>query len=163
MDKARQPGLILSQVYLESAKFEHRPDFLSLPPTPAPGELEVHMAAQYLVSDDKKSGVVRLTVSTNPEVKGHYNFEVIVGALMTVNEGNENLPIEEYARSNAPSLLYPFAREAVANLTGRGRFGPTWLHPFNFLAVMGGQQSGQARLTPPTSSPQVEKKSDDSR
>lgn len=150
MDEERQPGLILSQVYLESASFKHRQDFLSLPPTPAPGELDVHMAAQYLLSDDKKSGVVRLTVSTQADAKGHYEFEVTVGALLTVNEGNENLPLEEYARGNAPALLYPFAREAVANLTGRGRFGATWLHPFNFLAALAGEQSGRARLTPPS-------------
>jgi preprotein translocase subunit SecB len=32
-------------------------------------------------------------------------------------------------------MLYPFLREAVANLTGRGRFGPVWLNPFNFMLL----------------------------
>ncbi len=33
----------------------------------------------------------------------------------------------------------------VANLTGRGRFGPLWLHPFNFVAAVAGGSS----LRPP--------------
>lgn len=136
MDKAKQPGLLLSQVFLESASFRHRSDFLSLPAHPAPGEIQVVLEAQYMIAADKRAGVIRMVIKTDTENDPHYEFEVIVAATISVEEGAENMTVEEYAQGgSARALLYPFAREAVANLTGRGRFGPIWLHPFNFIAA----------------------------
>lgn len=151
MDRSRQPGIVIHQVYLESARFGHRSDFLSLPAQPAPGELDVEMQAQYMMSEDGQSAVVRLTVHTVQESSGHYNFEVVIGALVGVQEDAQNMPLLAYARTAAPALLYPFAREIVANLTGRGRFGPTWLHPFNFVAALGNPEAEDD--TPPESRP----------
>lgn len=89
-----------------------------------------------MVAADKRAGVVRMVIKTDNETKPHYEFEVIVAATISVEDGAENMSIEEYVRGGAGrALLYPFAREAVANLTGRGRFGPLWLHPFNFMAA----------------------------
>ncbi len=136
MDNTRQPGLLLSQVFLESASFQHRHDFLSLPASPPPGEIQVVLEAQYMIAADGRAGVVRMVIKTDDATNPHYGFEVIVAATISVEEGAENMSIEEYVRGGAGrALLYPFAREAVANLTGRGRFGPLWLHPFNFIAA----------------------------
>lgn len=89
-----------------------------------------------MVAPDKRAGVVRMVIKTDNETKPHYEFEVIVAATISVEDGAENMSIEEYVRGGAGrALLYPFAREAVANLTGRGRFGHLWLHPFNFVAA----------------------------
>jgi len=53
--------------------------------------------------------------------------------------GAENMSIATYLTGPATATLFPFVREALANITGRGRFGPVWLKPFNLNAV---QQEG---------------------
>jgi preprotein translocase subunit SecB len=91
---------------------------------------------QTMDATDAKSAVAILTIRSNPaEVDAVYNFEVQVAAIVVADPGEENMKPIEYATTHAGSMLYPFAREAVANLTGRGRFGPVWLRPFNFLAT----------------------------
>ena len=42
-------------------------------------------------------------------------------------------PVEFLARSGVPTL-FPFVREAIANITMRGRFGPLWLNPIDVRA-----------------------------
>ncbi len=94
------------------------------------------LEAQYMIAGDRRAGVVRMVVKTDNDANPHYEFDVIVAATISVEDGAENMSIEEYALGGSGrALLYPFAREAVANLTGRGRFGPLWLHPFNFIAL----------------------------
>ncbi|CAN5186877.1 protein-export chaperone SecB [soil metagenome] len=43
-----------------------------------------------------------------------------------------------------PSMLYPFARQAVADLVGRGGFPPFLLQPMNFDALFLQAEAGQA-------------------
>jgi preprotein translocase subunit SecB len=45
------------------------------------------------------------------------------------------MPIADYMASGGGPTLFPFLRECVANLTGRGRFGPLWLRPINFVQL----------------------------
>lgn len=142
MDESRQPGIRLDQVYLESAEFKHRPDFLSMPLQPAPGPLDVQMKLEFRTSADGNSGAIRMTVFTQGE--GHYRFSIVVGAILSIVPGHENMSIQEYVNAGAAALLYPFAREVVANVTGRGRFGPVWLHPFNFMAATGASKATKA-------------------
>lgn len=137
-DSGRQPGIELRQISAESVHFEHRADSVALPAHPAPGELDIQMQVQFRLATDEQSGMLRMLVRTNPEADGHYKFEITVVALVGVKPGGSNMSVTEYAQASAAALLYPFARELVANLTGRGRFGPLWLHPFNFVAAVAG-------------------------
>lgn len=148
-DSGRQPGIELRQIFAESVHFEHRSDSVTLPAHPAPGDLDVQMQVQFRLATDEQSGMLRMLVRTNPESNGHYTFEIVVVALVGVKQGESNMSVTEYAQASAAALLYPFARELVANLTGRGRFGPLWLHPFNFVAGFtgGGTIQPSARST----------------
>ena len=144
-DSGRQPGIELRQIFAESVQFEHRADSVALPAHRAPGELDVQTQIQFRLAADERSGMLRMLVRTNPASNGHYKFEITVVALVGVKPGEANMSVPEYAQASAAALLYPFARELVANLTGRGRFGPLWLHPFNFVAAVAGGSS----LRPP--------------
>jgi preprotein translocase subunit SecB len=51
--------------------------------------------------------------------------------------GQENMALKEFfTTGSAHAVLFPFVREAVANITMRGRFGPVWLNPVNFGALV---------------------------
>lgn len=135
MDPAKQPGILIGQILLEQAEFSHREDFLSLPPTTPIERASIGLEIQVGYSPDRKHGLVRIRAHSNPTEKPLYNVDAVMTALIQVDKSQPNMPIEQYLTGHAPAMLYPFVRQAVADLTGRGRFGPLWLSPLNLKAV----------------------------
>jgi preprotein translocase subunit SecB len=133
VDKNKQPGIQIGQIFLERAEFSHREDALQLPAsTLFQPNLEVKF--QGGLAPDKKAGFLRAIVRTKPDDQPLYNFSVTLLAIFKAVEGQENLPLKDYIRTTAPAMLYPFIRETVASITGRGHFGPLWMNPFNLVA-----------------------------
>ena len=134
VDPTKQPGLEIGQIVLERVLFEHRPDYLTVPPTTPVPPLPLRVQAQLGLDQEKRTGVIRLMLDTDRDQAPFYIIELTFAALISVKAGEENMSIERYAMTAAVATLFPFVREAVANLTSRGRFGPVWLHPFNVAA-----------------------------
>src|SRR5438105_4887005 len=133
MDEKKQPGIRIGHVFLMKAVFEHRGDFLSLPAN-HPVEVPITIHTAHGISEDGKSGFIGLGVQTDNEAKPIYRFQVEMGALIEVDPDAPNMPLEQYMNRQGIAMAFPFLREAVANITGRGRFGPVWLHPINLNA-----------------------------
>ncbi|HEV2643492.1 MAG TPA: protein-export chaperone SecB [Candidatus Elarobacter sp.] len=141
----------MDQIFLDHARFSHREDYLAHPPsTSVDAALDISVDAG-LTADGTKARI-QVIVATDPEADALYSFEIGLTALLERIDGEENVPLDWYVQANGPALLFPFVREAVANLTGRGRFGPVWLHPVNVLAMTeavddreGGDQGGTSR------------------
>jgi len=138
MDPTRQPGVVIGQVVLEKLHFEHREDYLAFPPKTDIRELPITLSFQVGLTPDKTKGVLRVRAQTPEKANALYRFDLTMLALVEVKAGEANMPLEQYATVSGVSLLYPFLREAVANLTQRGRFGPVWLSPLNVAAVVEG-------------------------
>jgi preprotein translocase subunit SecB len=154
MDPTKEPGILVAQIFLERVAFSHREDFLALPAnTPAEvGDVSVNLLVGE--AQDGESGLIRVEVKTDPERKPTYNIELAMVALVKRSPGAENMTIHDFLMSGSVvTLLYPFVREAVANLTIRGRFGAVWLNAINPQAVV---QKLQAQLQPqPEAEPSV--------
>ena len=135
MDSSKPPGIQIAQILLERAIFEHREDFLALPPNTPIGTPDITLTTTAGQSADNKRGIIKLRVQTKPEQRPLYNLDVEMTALVEVQEGMENMPIEQYIRASGPAMVYPFIRQVVADLTSKGRFGPLWLNPVNFVAA----------------------------
>jgi|SRR5689334_15943649 len=146
-DATKQPGIVISQVFLERALFSHREDALQLAPN-TPFQPTLAVGIQGGVSPDEKTGFIRISVQTKPEERPLYSIDVAMMALFAVAEKEENLPLKQYLHTAAPAMLYPFVREAVASITWRGRFGPVWLAPFNISVAMA-EPSGEAPIPLP--------------
>lgn len=136
VDRTKQPGLVIRQVVLESARFSHRANYLQHPPTTPIKDLALETQFTLGLSRDRSKGALSLAVRTKDDAKPLYSFELRMLALVEVQKGQANMPLEQYAAVSGMSLLYPFLREAVANLTQRGRFGPIWLPPLNVAAAI---------------------------
>ncbi len=121
-------GVRIAQIYLDSAEFSHRADSASLPAATRAEVGDVTVQLEVGLTRDGKGGRARITVSTKPENNPHYQFQVVMVALVT-KVGAGGLELGAYLSNSAAVLLYPFVREALANLTQRGRFGPIWLSP----------------------------------
>jgi preprotein translocase subunit SecB len=135
MDETKQPGLSIGQILLARAHFEHRPDFLALPAETPSGDLQIRVDVRIGTDESKQTGYISIVVTSEAE-EALYRFQVEMVGLVRQND-NPNMPIGEFLTKGAPAMMYPFVREAVANLTGRGRFGPIWLRPFNWNAIAG--------------------------
>jgi preprotein translocase subunit SecB len=78
--------------------------------------------------------VLSVTVTAKLADKTAYLAEVQQAGIFTVNgfeEGQQGPMLGAFC----PNVLYPFAREAVADLIGKGGFPPVYLAPVNFDAL----------------------------
>jgi preprotein translocase subunit SecB len=139
MDESKQPGIRLVQVFLEKASFKHRADFLDLPPDTDPDVPTLRVGLETGLSADGSAALIRARVRTKPKTKAVYEFDISMTALVERERASANMPLEKYVPMAGWTLVFPFLREAVANITGRGRFGPVWLSPFNLKAQAQGQ------------------------
>jgi len=78
-----------------------------------------------------------------------YDLELAYAGLFEI----QNLPeqaLEPFLLINCPSLLFPFLRRIVADLTREGGFAPLLLDPIDFAALfMQRQQQGQPQAIQP--------------
>ena len=150
MDPTKQPGVSIGQIVLESVHFDHRADYLGLPPKTDIRGLQLTLSFQVGLTPDKTKGVLRVRARTPESANALYRLDLTMAALIEVKAGEANMPLERYATVSGVSLLYPFLREAVANVTQRGRFGPIWLSPLNVAAAVEGARlsAGPAKALP---------------
>ncbi|MFA7494933.1 MAG: protein-export chaperone SecB [Acidithiobacillus sp.] len=88
---------------------------------------------------------VTLTVTVKAKAGDSTYFAVEVqqaGLFRIQNIPEEHLPA--LVAVHCPTILFPYAREVVADLVGRGGFQPLHLHPVNFEALF--QQAQQEQL-----------------
>lgn len=140
-DDTKQPGIRVDQVLLERASFDHRSDFLAFPPT-TPVQAEVSLSLSSGLTEDGKKARVQVTVASKDDQEPLYRFSVLMTALFEVEPGAENFPLAEFVKTNAFAFVFPFAREAVANITARGRFGALWMKPVNIFALANATTQG---------------------
>lgn len=132
MDETKQPGITISQVYLANARFGHIENALAISPTTPIGDIATVINVQVGMSTDEDKGFCSVTVASDPtDSKSLYQFHVEM--VLVVEAGAAaNLPVKDYLMKAGAPTLYPFIRETLASMTGKGRFGALWLPPFNF-------------------------------
>lgn len=142
----RTAGLRIEELCLVSSSFNHRPDFLGLDKRqPLP---DVDVDAQFSLTKGLGPSVVGVTVrvQTKDDPSLVYHFHAELMALIRV-DGPELTPeMERSLLITGVNILFPFARENVANLTMRGRFGPMWIRPMNIQAALAAGPKGAKPL-----------------
>ncbi len=131
-DTAAPPAFRVAQIFMLGAMFRHRGNPLARPPATAVGPQQIAVSIGMEQLNDGEAFQVRVAVSTNPEdgdEKAVYDFGLEYAALV------DRVDRERFANGELAEIVatmtFPFLREAVANITSRGRFGPIWLNPFN--------------------------------
>lgn len=77
-------------------------------------------------------GEEKLGESTND-----FDFEVVYQATFTWT--GDPPPLDEFVAKGAPAILWPFLREAVADMTGKAGLGAIYLPLMNFSATSAAQ------------------------
>jgi preprotein translocase subunit SecB len=129
-----QKRFALQKVYLKDVSFEapNTPEIFTREWRP---ELDVQMNWTYKrLADEVIEVVLVVTVTTNVGNATAFLAEVQQAGIFAV-QGFDDEELETFAGRNCPKHLYPFAREAVADLTGKGGFPQLLLQPVNFRSM----------------------------
>lgn len=128
------PQLHIQRIYIKDSSFEapQTPQIFTKEWKPA---VDIQLANKSnRLSDDLYEVVLTVTVTVQSEEQMAYLVEVQQSGLfqiMGVPEGR----CKAIVSAVCPNILFPFAREAVADLVTRGGFPQLLLAPINFEAL----------------------------
>lgn len=125
----KDPGILLNEIYQGECHFSHSPNVLSLPKSTKPEVGPLEFTAEITIRDDKRAGRVKITVASTKQ-DSVYIFKLSMVGLFSQSD-DPNMPMKQFMKGPAITIMFPFLREALANLTSRGRFGPVYLNPIN--------------------------------
>jgi len=105
--------------------------------------IEVNVNATK-VADKTFESTIQFKAEATSKLGVIYDLELAYGGLFQI----ENMPdqaLEPFLLINCPTLLFPFVRRLVADLTREGGFPPLLLDPIDFAALFMQRQQGVAR------------------
>lgn len=135
---AQGPPPIQAQVvgqYIKDLSFES-PNVTKL--LGGPGEspnlkIEVNVNAQRIGQDLYESGIDFKALATN-KLGTIYDLEVVYAGLFKIQSIPDEA-LEPFLLIHGPSLIFPFLRRIVADLTREGGFPPLLLDPIDFAGL----------------------------
>jgi preprotein translocase subunit SecB len=97
-----------------------------------PVELENRVEINFKQADKKLQ--LLLSVSSNSE-KQPFRFSVVYEGIFTFEKIPKKNELERIAKVNCAAIIFPYAREYIAEITRRAGLQPLNLPPFNFFAA----------------------------
>ncbi|HET8701162.1 MAG TPA: protein-export chaperone SecB [Nitrococcus sp.] len=145
-----QQQFIIQKVYLKDASLEmpNSPEIFRAEWRP---QANVELNTEHRSLDESAYEVViAATVTTKLDGKTAYLCEVHAAGIFTIT-GFDGQTLDGLLGSYCPTILFPYAREAISDLTSRAGFPAMVLAPVNFDILyaqkLAGQQQRQASET----------------
>ena len=129
-----EPQFNLQRVYIKDASFEspRAPQVFTKDWAP---EVEIQLQVNNQQLDDMAWEVeLHVTATARAEQDVIYLIEIKQAGIFVL----QNIPEEHMGHllgSHCPNILFPFAREAISDLVGKGGFPQLLLAPINFDAL----------------------------
>jgi preprotein translocase subunit SecB len=128
------PEFAIQQIYIKDLSYE-------APGTPAifreewqpEIKLDMHIANEKL-DEDTYEIVLRLTVTANKCETILFIAEIKQAGIFGL-KGFTTSKLEEMLGAFCPTILFPYAREAISSMIVKGGFPPVFLVPMNFDAL----------------------------
>ena len=121
--------------YIKDLSFEN-PNVRKLVETQDEGpnlRIEVNVNAAK-VGDNKYESSIQLKAEATGKIGTIYDLELAFGGMFHIENMSE-ASLEPFLLINCPSLLFPFVRRLVADLTREGGFPPLLLDPIDFAGL----------------------------
>lgn len=150
MEQDEQPVFGIEKLYIKDLSIEvpHAPEIYLERETPQV-EIQLGTAGRGL-GDGAYEVVLTVTVTAKQEDKTVFLVEIgQAGIFRIVNVPDEQ--VEPLIAVACPSILFPYAREAVSDAVTRAGFAPIVLQPVNFEAMY--MQRLQEQASAPTEVP----------
>lgn len=134
-DTRSESTLVVLAQYLKDLSFEnpHAPHSLQLQNKNSNLSVEINVEAQDL-EDQKYEVTLSIHTKAMSEDKTIFAIELVYAGLFHI----ENIPQEHLPPIlfiECPRLLFPFARQILADLTQQGGFSPFLLDPIDFTTL----------------------------
>jgi len=128
------PAFGIEKIYVKDISFEapNVPEIFKEEWKPAVS-LALDIAVNKL-SADIYEVVLKLTVTNKVNEKIAFLIEISQAGIFTI-KGLKDEQVKTLAGVMCPQILFPYAREAVSDLTGKGGFPPLYLAPINFESL----------------------------
>jgi len=148
MTDSQQPVFSIEKVYVKDASIE-TPNSPQVFLEPAQPQVEVQLqnAAQQL-NDALFEVVVTVTVTAKAGDRTLFLVEAAQAGIFRI----QNVPatdLEPILGVGCPNILFPYAREVVADLIARAGFPPIHLQPVNFEAMYAARLEAEAQKQGP--------------
>jgi len=128
----QQQQLIINAQYIKDLSFENprAPNSLRQQTTPPAVEINVDVKAQGLAPENYE---VVLTVKASAKAAEETLFiiELVYGAVVTVRNVAQEM-VSSIMLVETPRLMFPFARNIIAETTRDGGFPPLMINPIDF-------------------------------
>ncbi len=149
--QAAQPQFGIQRIYLKDASYEApgAPQVFSKQWQPDVN-LELNTRTRAL-NDDLYEVVLTVTVTAKNDNETAFLIEVQQAGLFGIS-GLEPAQTQHTLGAFCPTILFPYAREAVDSMANKGSFPSLMLAPVNFDALFAEQMQKQAEAA--TSEPQ---------
>ncbi|MGC1854798.1 MAG: protein-export chaperone SecB [Candidatus Aquirickettsiella sp.] len=130
----QQPEFIIQRVYVKDLSLE-----TSHSPQAFQEEWQPELNLQFTMNTsnigaDNHEVVLQITVTAKSKDKTLFLVEVKQAGLFTLKGFTEEQN-HQVMSITCPTILFPYAREAVSDLVGRAGFPPLYLAPVNFEAL----------------------------
>ena len=148
MTDSQQPVFSIEKVYVKDASIEtpNSPQVF-LEPVQPQVEVQLQNAAQRL-NDALFEVVVTVTVTAKAGEKTLFLVEAAQAGIFRIQHVPET-DLEPILGVGCPNILFPYAREVVADLIGRAGFPAIHLQPVNFEAMYAARLEAEAQKQGP--------------
>lgn len=131
--------VIIHKQYLKDMSFENpnAPDILQRGDQRPNMEMNIQMDVQKLENDEFEhyyEVLLTLNASANREGQTMFIAEILYGAAISIT-GLEEKKHHPLLFIDAPQMLFPFARQILANVTQAGSYMPLQLNPVDFRSM----------------------------
>ena len=98
------------------------------------------------VTFEKKDKMVNVIVSIVSDKKTQpFTFNIATAGVFNFNKLPQKQEIEKVARINCASIIFPYIRESLADLTRRAGLPPFHIDPVNFINIYEEQKKAEAK------------------
>lgn len=140
----QQPIFTIEKIYVRDASLEV-PNSPQVFLEPAQPQLEVQLATHSArAADGLFEVILTVTVTAKALDKTCFLVEAAQAGLFQIRNVPE-ADLEPILGIACPNILFPYARETVADLIARAGFPPIHLAPVNFEAMYAARAEAQAR------------------
>jgi preprotein translocase subunit SecB len=152
--EAKAPGFAIQRIYLKDISFETPMGIEAFTKAFKPAIQQDMNIKVTPVSEGLFEVILLLTITARIENRAVFLVEIKQAGLFALT-GIEGPQMSHVIHSTCPQILFPYAREAVDSILGRGGFPPLMLPPINFdaifvQAVQAVQEQGNKNESPET-------------
>ena len=147
-DPAAAQQLVINAQYIKDLSFENprAPNSLRQQPSPPAVEINVDVKAQSLGPENYEV-VMAINASAKVQNEALFIVELTYGAVITVRNVPQEL-LSAVVLVETPRLMFPFARNIIAETTRDGGFPPLMINPIDFAELLRRNTAAQAAAAP---------------